>query len=122
MTTGDVVYSLRFSLINFLPEPGFDLGSTAGKSCVLTARLHMLYEVPSTLQSSPPYPPNKTTTIELRSIFLYRCLVLLNVFPKEKVNFVEDINPCQNLTTPFSIFAPPFRVVRYKHSVQFDKT
>ena len=42
MTTGDVVYSLRFSLIKILPEPGFDLGSTAGESCVLTARLHML--------------------------------------------------------------------------------
>ena len=40
MTTGDVVYSLRFSLIKILPEPGFDLGSTAGESCVLTARLH----------------------------------------------------------------------------------
>ena len=39
MTTGDVVYSLRFSLIKILPEPGFDLGSTAGESCVLTARL-----------------------------------------------------------------------------------
>ena len=37
MTTGDVVYSLRFSLIKILPEPGFDLGSTAGESCVLTA-------------------------------------------------------------------------------------
>ena len=45
MTTGDVVYSLRFSLIKILPEPGFDLGSTAGESCVLTARLHMLYLV-----------------------------------------------------------------------------
>ena len=42
MTTGDVVYSLRFSLIKILPEPGFDLGSTAEESCVLTARLHML--------------------------------------------------------------------------------
>ena len=42
MTTGDVVYSLRFSLIKILPEPGFDLGSTAGESCKLTARLHML--------------------------------------------------------------------------------
>ena len=42
MTTGDVVYNLRFSLIKILPEPGFDLGSTAGESCVLTARLHML--------------------------------------------------------------------------------
>ena len=31
MTTGDVVYSLRFSLIKILPEPGFDLGSTAGE-------------------------------------------------------------------------------------------
>ena len=41
MTTGDVVYSLRFSLIKILPEPGFDLGSTAGESCVLTARLHI---------------------------------------------------------------------------------
>ena len=38
------VYSLRFSLIKILPEPGFDLGSTAGESSVLkTARLHMLY-------------------------------------------------------------------------------
>ena len=45
MTTGDVVYSLRFSLIKILPEPGFDLGSTAGESCVLTARLHMLYYI-----------------------------------------------------------------------------
>ena len=43
MTTGDVVYSLRFSLIKILPEPGFDLGLTAGESCVHTARLHMLY-------------------------------------------------------------------------------
>ena len=43
MPTGDVVYSLRFSLIKILPAPGFDLGSTAGESCVLTARLHMLY-------------------------------------------------------------------------------
>ena len=44
MTTGEVVYSLRFSLIKILPEPGFDFGSTAGESCVLTARLlHMLY-------------------------------------------------------------------------------
>ena len=45
MTTGDVVYSLRFSLIKILPEPGFDLGSTAGESCVLTAGLHMLYNL-----------------------------------------------------------------------------
>ena len=44
MTTGDVVYSLRFSLIKILPEPGFNLGSTAGESCVLNARLHMLYQ------------------------------------------------------------------------------
>ena len=43
MTTRDVVYSLRFSLTKTLPEPGFDLGLTAGESCVLTARLHMLY-------------------------------------------------------------------------------
>ena len=43
MTTGDVVYSLRFSLIKIWPEPGFDLGSTAGESGVLTARLPMLY-------------------------------------------------------------------------------
>ena len=43
MTTGDTVYSLKFSLIKILPEPRFDLGSTAGESCVLTARLHMLY-------------------------------------------------------------------------------
>ena len=34
MTTGDVVYSLSFSLIKILPEPGFDLGSTAGESCL----------------------------------------------------------------------------------------
>ena len=44
MATGDVVYSLIFSLIKILPEPEFDLGSTAGESSVLTARLHMLYE------------------------------------------------------------------------------
>ena len=43
MTTGDVVYSLRFSHIKILPEPGFDLGLTAGESSVLIARLHMLY-------------------------------------------------------------------------------
>ena len=52
MTTGDVVYSLRFSLIKILPEPGFDLGSTAGESCVLTARLHMLYILESILKFS----------------------------------------------------------------------
>ena len=40
MTTGDGVYSLRFSLIKILPEHGFDLGSTTGESRVLTARLH----------------------------------------------------------------------------------
>ena len=41
MTTGDVlvVYSLSFSLIKILPGPGFDLGSTAGESCVLAAYL-----------------------------------------------------------------------------------
>ena len=44
MATGNVVYSLRFSLIKILPEPGFDLGSTAGESSVLTAKLHILYE------------------------------------------------------------------------------
>ena len=43
MTTGDVVYSLRFPLIQIFPGPGFDLGSTTGESSVLTARLHMLY-------------------------------------------------------------------------------
>ena len=37
MTTGDVVYSLKFSLIKILPEPGFKLRSTAGESSVLTA-------------------------------------------------------------------------------------
>ena len=42
MTTGDVVYSLRFSLTKILPELGFDLGSTAGESSVLSARLQML--------------------------------------------------------------------------------
>ena len=52
MTTGDVVYSLRFSLIKILPEPGFDLGSTAGESCVLTARLHMLYEITSKIDNN----------------------------------------------------------------------
>ena len=40
MTTGDVVY---IHSLKFCQEPGFDLGSTAGESCVLTARLHMLY-------------------------------------------------------------------------------
>ena len=45
MTTEDVVYSLRFSLIKVLPEPGFHLCSTVGESCVLTARLHMLYNM-----------------------------------------------------------------------------
>ena len=45
MTTGYVVYGMRFSLIKLLPEPGFDLESTAGESSVLTARLHMLYGV-----------------------------------------------------------------------------
>ena len=52
MTTGDVVYSLRFSLIKILPEPGFDLGLTAGESCVLTARLPMLDQSP---RSFTPY-------------------------------------------------------------------
>ena len=32
-----------FTHQNFLPEPGFDLGLTAGEYSVLTARLHMLY-------------------------------------------------------------------------------
>ena len=45
MTSGDVVYSLRFSLIKILPGPGFELRSTAGESSVLTARLYMLYNV-----------------------------------------------------------------------------
>ena len=55
MTTGDVVYSLRFSLIKILPEPGFDLGSTAGESCVLTARLHL-----SDMQSTRPVRSENT--------------------------------------------------------------
>ena len=37
MTTGDVVYSLRFSLIRSAkPGPGFDLGSTAVESSTLS--------------------------------------------------------------------------------------
>ena len=43
MTTGDVVYSLRFfTHQNAKPEPKFKLRSTAGESSMLTARLHML--------------------------------------------------------------------------------
>ena len=46
MTTGDEVYSLRFfSHQSAEPEPGFELGSTAGESSMLTARLHMLYQM-----------------------------------------------------------------------------
>ena len=70
MTTGDVVYSLRFSPIKILPEPGFDLGSTAGEASVLTARLHImttLNELPgpwTALQEygihCPPYPVQHT--------------------------------------------------------------
>ena len=44
MTTGDGVYSLRFSLVKILPELRFDLGSTAGESGVLTA--HAIYCMP----------------------------------------------------------------------------
>ena len=62
MTTGDVVYSLRFSLIKILPEPGFDLGSTAGESCVLTARLHMLYNVSITYRKCPQRQTGETST------------------------------------------------------------
>ena len=40
---GDVVYRLKFSLIKILPEPRFELRSTAGVFSVLTARIHMLY-------------------------------------------------------------------------------
>ena len=44
MTTGDVVYSLRFFTHQSAdPEPGFELNSTAGESSMLTTRLHMLY-------------------------------------------------------------------------------
>ena len=44
MTTGDVVYSLRFFTHQSAePGPGFELRSTAGESRMLTARLHMLY-------------------------------------------------------------------------------
>ena len=46
MTTGDVVHSLRFSLIKIFPESGFDLGSTSGESSVLTTRLHMQSDMP----------------------------------------------------------------------------
>ena len=67
MTTGDVVYSLRFSLIIILPEPGFDLGSTAGESNVLTARLHMLYTsvyFPSRSSASAMYANNNIDRFE----------------------------------------------------------
>ena len=43
MTTGDVVYSLRFFTHQSAePEPRFELGSTAGESRMLTARLNIL--------------------------------------------------------------------------------
>ena len=46
MTTGDVVYSLRFFTHQSAePEPGFELRSTAAESSMLTARLHMLYNM-----------------------------------------------------------------------------
>ena len=45
MTTRDVVYSLRIFIDqNAEPEQGFELGSTAGESSMLTARLHILYK------------------------------------------------------------------------------
>ena len=58
MTTGDVIYSLRFSLIKILPEPGFDLGSTAGESCVLTARLHMSFHSQMMILQEKHIPSN----------------------------------------------------------------
>ena len=64
MTTGDVVYSLRFSLIKILPEPGFDLGSTAGESCVLTARLHMLYFIEKEQRDKKKTKVNKMKRIK----------------------------------------------------------
>ena len=46
MTTGDVVYNIQPEIFHSLKvpsrEPGFDLGSTAGESNMLTTRLHML--------------------------------------------------------------------------------
>ena len=43
MTTGDVVYSLRFSLIKILPEPG-ECGVPQGS--VLGARMYAMYAHP----------------------------------------------------------------------------
>ena len=64
MTTGDVVYSLRFSLIKILPEPGFDLGSAAGDSCMLTARLHMLPVYTIILLLSEIYEKNTSVCLD----------------------------------------------------------
>ena len=43
MTTGDVVFSLRFSLIIILSEPGFDLGSLDYK-CYTCMIVHMAFQ------------------------------------------------------------------------------
>ena len=107
MTTGDVVYSLRFSLIKILPEPGFDLGSTAGESCVLTARLHMLY-IPSTIN---------THNIELQMVKVHlnntKHITIANVYnipPRDSTSTHyktadKDIQHCiQHITTiPHSV-------------------
>ena len=67
MVTGDVVYSLRFSQIKILPEPGFDLGSTAGESCVLNARLHMLSNPTHREKISISIPPEKSQPLPKKS-------------------------------------------------------
>ena len=67
---------MRFSLIEILPEPGFDLGSTAGESCVLTARLHMLYSIPVSLNSRRSYKVHPCVWSELLNtvLILFSCL------------------------------------------------
>ena len=44
-------FSLRHDFKSAEPEPGFDLGSTAGESSTLTTGLHMLYNEVSRLNT-----------------------------------------------------------------------
>ena len=97
MTTGDVVYSLRCSLIKILSEPGFDLGSTAGESCVLTARLHMLYY---------PYSDGSSFTARFNEIFVENLFALVNILINKgilmnSIDFVRKVTEIKNGKTQY---------------------
>ena len=91
MTTGNVVYSLRFfTYQNAEPDPRFKLRLTAGESSMLTARLHMLYKCHKTALNK--------NNIYSQSFFRFQVTLKINMiksYSDARTSTIRDCNICK---------------------------